>query len=507
MKLKKLKITSALLLAGMLSANLLPAQSWLKTGNSGVLATDYIGTQNLVPLNFKVNSQNAGSIVPYGATFLGHLAGISNSGGINTGFGSQSMFLNSSGYGNTAHGFSTLRNNSSGLFNVAVGHYALVENTTASYNVGIGANALYQNGVGAANTAVGHNALTWNIEGNYNAALGYAAMYYNNNGHWNAAFGANALYLNTRGEFNSAMGPSALSNNTTGLRNAGLGYSANTSVGTLNSATAVGELAIVNASSKVRLGSPTVMAIEGQVAYTFPSDARFKTNVTEDVKGLDFITRLRPVVYNFDTRKFTEFLTKNMTDSMRNIHMSDVDFAPSTAIRQTGFIAQEVEKIAQEIGYDFNGVHAPVDANDNYSIAYSQFVMPLVKSVQELNATNIALQARLDAQDALIQKLLAQNDAAIGAKTDAPSLSQNVPNPAQGETVINYYLPESMAFNTGKCMIALHDANGRRLQTIPAKPGKGSITLQLSSLADGIYSYQLIVNDAVVASQKLVVSN
>ena len=49
----------------------------------------------------------------------------------------------------------------------------------------------------------------------------------------------------------------------------------------------------------------------------------------------------------------------------------------------TGFLAQDVEKIARQLAYDFDGVHAPINDKDHYSLAYSQFIMPLVKSVQE----------------------------------------------------------------------------------------------------------------------------
>ena len=52
----------------------------------------------------------------------------------------------------------------------------------------------------------------------------------------------------------------------------------------------------------------------------------------------------------------------------------------------TGFLAQDVEKIAKDMGYEFDGLHAPANERDNYSIAYSQFIMPLVKSVQEQQA-------------------------------------------------------------------------------------------------------------------------
>ena len=44
-----------------------------------------------------------------------------------------------------------------------------------------------------------------------------------------------------------------------------------------------------------------------------------------------------------------------------------------------------MEKITKEIGYDFDGLHIPEigNSNDTYSVAYSQFIMPIVKSIQE----------------------------------------------------------------------------------------------------------------------------
>ena len=50
---------------------------------------------------------------------------------------------------------------------------------------------------------------------------------------------------------------------------------------------------------------------------------------------------------------------------------------------QTGFIAQEVEQAAHDLGYKFSGVDMPVNKNDYYGIRYAQFVAPLIKAVQE----------------------------------------------------------------------------------------------------------------------------
>ena len=51
--------------------------------------------------------------------------------------------------------------------------------------------------------------------------------------------------------------------------------------------------------------------------------------------------------------------------------------------RQSGFIAQEVEAAAKELGYEFSGVDAPKNEDDLYGLRYSAFVVPLVKAIQE----------------------------------------------------------------------------------------------------------------------------
>jgi hypothetical protein len=55
-------------------------------------------------------------------------------------------------------------------------------------------------------------------------------------------------------------------------------------------------------------------------------------------------------------------------------------------IRYTGFIAQEVEAAANKIGFNFSGVDKPKNENDQYALRYSDFVVPLVKAVQEQQA-------------------------------------------------------------------------------------------------------------------------
>ena len=316
--------------------------------------------------------------------FIGHESGISNNNGLyNCLFGYQAGMANYDGDNNVFIGYQTGMVNDYGDNNIFIGSQSGFNNESGSDNVGIGTEALFQNISGTDNTAVGYNTLYNNVNGMSNTAIGNTSLYYNNSGWSNVACGEQALYMNTSGGSNVSIGTWALYSNTTGSNNTAVGNLAFFMGSGHTNSTALGYQAAISASNKVRIGNTTVTVIEGQAPYSFPSDGRFKNNVTEEVKGLDFIIRLRPIEYNFDTRKFDAFLMKNMPDSIKESIMSKNDYSLSSNIRQSGFIAQEVVEAAKESGYNFNGVHIPVNDDDNYNIAYSLFTVPLVKAVQE----------------------------------------------------------------------------------------------------------------------------
>lgn len=442
----------------------------------------------------------------------------------NTANGHQALYNNLTGNNNTATGFNALYSNTSGSDNVVSGHTAFYNNTTGGYSVATGAQALYSNKDGSYNVATGWEALYSNVSGNYNVAVGYQAMYVNtgeqntalgfralkNNqtGNYNTATGLNALYTNAFGNYNVGDGYQALYNNVYGSNNTGLGYNADVATNSLSNAGALCNSAVVNTSNKIRIGNTTVTVIEGQVPFTWPSDGRFKENVTEEVKGLEFIKLLRPVVYNFNTKKFEEFLTKNMSPEQQKAHMAGRDFAPSTAIRQSGFIAQEVEQAAKKAGYDFNGLHAPKDENDNYSLAYAEFVVPLVKGMQEQ-------QAMIEEQKQMIEKLQQQiNELQKGlgtatAVTDqgaitGATMEQNVPNPFSHETVVRFSLPQQV----NSAYMTVYDLSGRQLRTIPIRErGASSITITADDMAAGMYIYSIVADGKLVSSKRMTVSD
>jgi len=318
-----------------------------------------------------------------------------------TAIGYQALRSNTQGGGNTAIGFVSLRSNTTGMTNTAAGYLSMVSNTTGGGNTAVGGAALGMNTIGSSNTTVGNNSLSFNVTGSNNTVVGEFA-----------------LAENTTGTANVAMGDIALIRNITGSDNTAIGSQADVSTDGFSNATAIGANAIVNASNKVRIGNGAVTVIEGQVPFTTPSDGRYKFNVREDVAGLNFILHLRPVTYQFDTKRFDASMNHQAnTATGSGNHALQASYDEATRIRRTGFIAQEVEQAANAVGYDFSGIIKPKSEQDHYSLSYDAFVVPLVRAVQEQQEIigeqnkKIAEQQRVnDAQGKQIASLQQQID-------------------------------------------------------------------------------------------------
>jgi len=330
-------------------------------------------------IELPVTTATTGIIKAGGDRFL-HNFGLANTFvGINAGN------LSMTGGYNTASGYVALYNNASGSYNSAHGYQSLLNNTTGSYNTSSGYLALFSNTTGSANTATGNEAL-----------------YSNTTGLSNTATGNGALYSNTTGNYNTANGDGALFSNTTGSNNTALGRGASGSTGSLTNATAVGSSAIVDASNKVRVGNTSVTSIGGQVGWTTFSDGRYKKSVSENVPGLAFITKLKPLTYTVDIEAIDAVLRPALEGETEKLRQPSAEELASkqaaSQILYSGFMAQEVEKSAKELGYDFSGIDTPKSEKGMYGLRYAEFVVPLVKAVQEQ-------QKMMEAQEKIIQDL------------------------------------------------------------------------------------------------------
>ncbi len=482
---------------------------------------------------------------------IGDLALFSNTVGTgNIAIGKSTLYKNTTGTYNFASGSESLFSNTTGLENTAIGRSTLINNTTGSYNFAGGSTSLFYNKTGSKNIAIGYLALVTSINNSGNIAIGDSALYTYNDGSFEdflVAVGSKSLSANTTGFYNTSIGASAMLNNTTGTSNTAvgtfsmqtnlignsittIGYSANVASSNLSNATAIGALAVVDASNKVRIGNNSITSIGGQVAWTAFSDGRYKKDIKENVAGLDFIKALRPITYTVDIESLDKELNKNIkpqTDQ-RNADLIKKNAGESAKIIHTGFIAQEVEAAAKKLNFDFDGVDKPQTKDGLYGLRYAEFVVPLVKAVQELSKNNDdkneeivaqnkkidALQQQLDEMKNMLQQIQQctpcanQNAAPLQSKgvtlNDNISLEQNIPNPFQQTTLIKYSLPQKYA----QAMISITDKTGKVIKQVNISgSGKGQLTVDAASLSAGAYQYSLIVDGKLFGSKQMILAH
>jgi hypothetical protein len=421
-------------------------------------------------------------------SFFGHLAGTRSTAGLNTAMGSRALTYNTSGY-----------------YNTAIGAWAMQNNTTGAANIAIGYRALYGNTLGYENIAIGVYSLDLNTTGYRNTANGISALASNTGGYQNIAVGYSALFRNTTGTYNTGSGPQALYNNTTGSFNSAFGYLAGPGTYTpdLNNTTALGQGATPTGSNQVRIGNSSVVSIRGQVNWSALSDGRFKRDLKEDVAGLEFINRLRPVSYSLDKEAIDKFL--GVPDSVRQLFPKS-----EKNVRESGFIAQEVEEVVKKGGYVFHGVEVPQNENDYYGIRYAEFVVPLVKAVQELTA-KLEMQEKFAQEqkkemDVLKQQLKMSGTSTVdeyNSKTEV-ALYQNNPNPFTVTTEIGMSLPE----NIGQATLIIYNMEGNQLKVIPVNDrGKAVVKIESNELKAGMYFYSLLVDGKVLDTKRMILTS
>jgi len=334
--------------------------------------------------------------------FLGMDAGLNEDGNNreNTAVGTNALKGVSEGQYNTAVGYSALIYDTVGNYNTGIGHSALMT-CRGSNNTAVGVDASRLNKLGEDNTSVGYSALRRN-EGDKNVAIGSYAVY-NSIANENVGVGYYALQANGLGASNTAIGTRALSNVNGGHYNTALGCDAGPTWFGYDNTTAIGYGAVPSSSNYVRIGNNAVLSIGGSVDWTNYSDKRFKRNIKENVSGLDFILKLRPVTFQWDIRKLNEFTSADSKLYDNEVMQHAINTKES--IVYTGFLAQEVEEAALASGFNFSGVKIPENEHTPYSLSYAEFVVPLVKAVQEQQDIINEMNERIKILEAIIKEL------------------------------------------------------------------------------------------------------
>ncbi len=324
--------------------------------NSGGGWTDSVNNVTLTTLTDNLKLEN--NTVLYKSDAVGSPA--SSERFLHT-YGSYNFFL-----GKDSGTTSSLPSHSVGI---GSGSLRLLDNSNGqltSQFVGLGYQTLYSKATGInatySSTAIGYKVLFNELNSSYsNTATGYQALYNNTTGYENVAVGKKALFSNITGRFHTSIGSESSFGFNTGDANTAIGYFAYTLSYNTNS-TVIGHNIANSTSNKILIGNPdndtdpnnggATSLIEGQVAWSNPSDLRLKENIQDSDLGLEFIKKLRPV----------SFKMKNS---------DGIDY---------GFIAQEVE---EAIGKNTNIVLTDNSKEQYKSMRYTNLIAPLTRAVQE----------------------------------------------------------------------------------------------------------------------------
>ena len=260
--------------------------------------------------------------------------------------------------------------------------------------------------------------------------------------------------------------------------------------------------------------------IGGYASWSKISDGRAKKIIQSEVPGLAFINLLQPVMYNLDLDAIDEIQKPDdpavirFSDSVRLARSPEENdiIAKARANKEkqvfSGFIAQDVEKAAQDVGYDFSGVDVPENEKTTYGLRYAEFVVPLVKAVQELNELLIEQNNRLQAQ---VNELAAKLDELTNApkSLNAGSAVDQIfsfflfPNPTNNFVTIDYMLNVDAPITIELCNMF----GQRQKLIVPSqnqKAGSYSVQISVGDLGAGTYIIKAFSGSQVESKQLIV---
>jgi len=397
-----------------------------RSGTSGNLAVGYESARYIKGSYVAIGTQALRGVADYSPASnnvaIGYQAGYSvNSGSQNTmvgqysgqrvGDGDENSFFGyqagryATGSNNTFMGYeagkggTTSAPYSSGQSNVAIGKGALAGFTTGGGNVAIGGGAGDALTTGGHNVAIGYSALGVGTSASNNVVVGSTAADAFN-GNQNVIIGQNAMGTATGTTNSVIVGFAAGGAMTSGGPNTLIGTYTNVHTGAADNVICLGYNVTSTANHRVHIGdnsSHVYNDYNSNATWTHSSDKRQKKNIEDDKLGLDFINDIRPVT--FEHKSPSEFPKE------WNAYDADDKEPMGGGGKIHGLIAQEVKEALDKQDIDtFGGWDETPDGRQH--VSFEAFVLPLIKSVQELSTENKELKDELNELKILIKKKL-----------------------------------------------------------------------------------------------------
>ena len=218
------------------------------------------------------------------------------------------------------------------------------------------------------------------------------------------------------------------------------------------------------------------------------SDFKLKENIESCPSILPKIKQIQTYTFNYNDTYFKDFTPEQKQKAQR---------------KEFGVIAQELEKIFPEL------VYAPDSLREYYGVDYVGMIPLLVEAIKEQQTQIESLQKMLSEccslKNSPIQKsnTSINNEEVIETKMQKGKLYDNIPNPFSVNTEIKFEIPD----NAVSAQLMICNLNGTELKSyILTQKGLGSIIIQGSEFAAGIYLYTLLINNQIVDTKKMVLT-
>lgn len=504
------------------------------------------------------NNENGADVV-----FIGEEAGLLNtSGDDNIFIGEDAGYNNTTASDNTFVGNQSGKNNSTGYRNAFFGNEAGWENTTGYRNTFLGDSAGFDVGIGHHNTFVGQASGSCTEHANYNTFVGSCAGWDNNrtnetnNANFNTYLGYKTGFTNREGQYNVLLGamtdfssPATTGNGTTNSYNIGIGYDAliygeriyacvigsNARVATDNSFVIGGTTAVNRMSVGIGTDSPNQNASlelaesnkgflvsrmtdlevtafsstlsasdEGMMVYDSTNNQIRTWDgfqwLSNENQTLDFSANLLSIS-NGNSVDLSALLDN--TDS-QELQLDGTDLSINNgnsvnlAAIQDGFDPNTDEQDLTGATLDETLLHISIENGSSVTVDLAPLLNDINAAMQDYQNRITQLETDLANLQALVtgdKKSLATNTGVV--------LYQNIPNPSNNTTRVQYFVPQDYK----NVSLAIFDAKGITYDLIKlTETGLSFIDLDLTSLNAGTYFYSIFVDGQKAASKQMLVA-
>jgi len=363
---------------------------------------------------------------------------------------------------------------------------------------------LYSNVSGTNNTATGNGALNHNTASN-NTATGFAALSNTSSGGGNTADGNYALQQNTTGTENTAIGDGAGYNVKTGTNNTFLGAGANCgTLGTVTNSTAIGNSATVSADNTFILGNA---AVTGWGFGVGPGSRAIKVGSSASNGNGAYLTlggTWTDASARWKKEDFQKQDPQKILEKIKQLPVTKWKYKGTEHEYHYGPMADDFHKLFS-VGDD-----SSISDMDKTGVLFLG-MQQLIKMNDEKDARINELQKQIDELKAMIVsgnqlKETGQSMSDELSVVSVASLQQNIPNPFNHTTTINYTLPQQSR-NGGTAKIIVVDELGKTIKSINLSgAGNGSISFSSPFRAGASYQYSLYVDGKLIDTKQMVLS-